>query len=341
MEYYKQYKKELDKIFLSATVLIFIYVFIKYIGTYVAPFIIALIISKMIEPIISLLETKFKTKRLVSICISILFVFVVIALGVKNILYIGTRQGQLLLYQMQELEIHKMIDNFMGSFGTVLIVPFVGNLVAALVSFFMQTATEFIMLISRTILFYVPMLIVNVIVVIIATVFFIKDKEVIHTNIKKIMPYIYSKSIIKVKTELSTTLLKYIKAQFILMAIVFVIVLIGTLIIQPNYAMIISIGVAVADILPIFGSGAILLPWAFFEFLYGNTQKSILIAMLWGSISLIRQLIEPKIIGKQIGLHPILTLMSIYIGARIFGIFGFFIGPATAIIIKAINMEED
>ncbi len=95
--------------------------------------------------------------------------------------------------------------------------------------------------------------------------------------------------------------------------------------------------VAIIDILPILGTGAILLPWSIIAFILGNYKIGIGILLLYIVITAVRQTIEPKIVGQQIGLHPIVTLLLMYVGAQLMGVLGLLLLPIIATIIKNIK----
>jgi predicted PurR-regulated permease PerM len=92
--------------------------------------------------------------------------------------------------------------------------------------------------------------------------------------------------------------------------------------------------------MPILGSGFILWPWTVISLIYGEYRTAVWLIATYGLIFVTRQLLEPRVLGKQIGLHPILTLMSIYIGLKVFGGFGFILGPFTLIMIKTVLSSE-
>jgi predicted PurR-regulated permease PerM len=91
------------------------------------------------------------------------------------------------------------------------------------------------------------------------------------------------------------------------------------------------------DALPVFGSGAFFWPWALYSIIVGNYKMAMGLAIINILVLITRQMLEPRIIGSQIGLHPVATLMSIFIGLKVFGLFGFIIGPIILVTIKALQ----
>ena len=123
------------------------------------------------------------------------------------------------------------------------------------------------------------------------------------------------------------------------MLITFFEIFVGLSILGVNYSLLIAILIAVVDILPILGTGTILIPWALFSFVSGNVGLASGLLILYGVVLIIRQLVEPKIVGGSIGLHPLATLAAVYIGIRFVGFTGIFIGPIVALCIKGFSEE--
>jgi len=108
-------------------------------------------------------------------------------------------------------------------------------------------------------------------------------------------------------------------------------------IMKNSYFAIIALVIAVFDILPVAGSGGILIPWALFSLIYGNYKQAVGLIIMYIIITVIRQYIEPKIVGTSLGVHPIVTLMGLYFGLKLFGFIGMFIVPLTVMTLKAFN----
>jgi sporulation integral membrane protein YtvI len=124
-------------------------------------------------------------------------------------------------------------------------------------------------------------------------------------------------------------------AQFVLSIVVFVISLITLLFIAPKYAVLMSIIIWVIDIIPIIGSIVIFAPWALIAFLFGDVLLGVQLLILSFVIILFRRTVEPKIMGDQMGLSPLLMLISLFIGLQLLGFIGFIIGPLVVIVYKA------
>ena len=133
----------------------------------------------------------------------------------------------------------------------------------------------------------------------------------------------------------------YLKAELILVVISFFISLVGLYIFyflgwNIQFPLIIALGIAFVDALPIFGSGTVMIPWAGFLAFTGDMKSAIGVFALWCVMSVVRQLIEPKIVSGQIGIHPIFTLIAMYTGFKFIGVWGLLLGPIILIILKNI-----
>lgn len=128
----------------------------------------------------------------------------------------------------------------------------------------------------------------------------------------------------------------YIKSQMILMVITFIILSIGLTVIDAPWPVLIALGIAILDILPVVGSGIIMIPWSIISFISGNTDLGVKLAILYVSLAIIRQIIEPKIVGDQIGIRPLYTFFSTILGSLILGPIGVIIGPLIVVVISSI-----
>ncbi len=113
------------------------------------------------------------------------------------------------------------------------------------------------------------------------------------------------------------------------MSITFVELSIGLSIIRIENAIFIASIVAIVDILPVLGTGTVMIPWALITAIQGNVTRAVSLLILYLIITVIRNIVEPKFIGKQMGLHPIVSLMSMFVGAKLFGAIGLFGMPIT------------
>lgn len=125
----------------------------------------------------------------------------------------------------------------------------------------------------------------------------------------------------------------YLKAEFLLSVGVFFILLVGFTIIRQPYGLLLALGLAVLDFIPIIGAGTVMVPWAFTALFLGNFASAVELMVIWGVIALFRRAMEPKFVGDQTGLSPILSLVSIYVGMKLGGVLGMILGPILLLVL--------
>lgn len=189
----------------------------------------------------------------------------------------------------------------------------------------------------------VPSKLIAIVIGIVAWVFFTKDYNYIVKFIKCQLPQNKKNLLVEVKQVFSNTILKMVRAYALIMFITFCELAIGLYLLNligiadANYVIIIAMAIAVFDILPVAGSGGILIPWAVVALISGNIGQAIGLMVIYVVISAIRQYIEPKIIGDSLGVNPIITLAGLYFGLKLFGFMGMFFVPISIMVLKAFN----
>ena len=121
------------------------------------------------------------------------------------------------------------------------------------------------------------------------------------------------------------------------MAISFVRLSVAFLLLHIPMAIPVAFLIALADFLPLIGTGGVMIPWIIFEVLRSNYILAISLGIVYAIVALVRNIAEPKIVGAQVGLHPLVTIMGMYIGGKIFGFLGIFILPMLILIAKELN----
>ncbi len=189
----------------------------------------------------------------------------------------------------------------------------------------------------------VPSAIIGTVVGIIASILFTKDYDKVVLFIKLQLPENRKNVLVEIKQVFSNTILKMLRAYGLIIIITFCELSLGFSILSllnimhNSYMYIIAIAIALFDILPVAGSGGILIPWALISLINGNTAQMIGLLVIYAIITAIRQYIEPKIVGDSLGVNPIITLAGLYFGLRIFGVIGMFVVPISIMVLKAFN----
>jgi len=186
----------------------------------------------------------------------------------------------------------------------------------------------------------IPGFVIRFIVMIISTFFFMLDYEKVRALFRRLVPEGKLGLVRDIKSYLKNSLLIYLKSYTLLCVLTFVELSIGFTILKVPYAVLIGLAVALFDILPILGVGGILMPWGVISFVLGNIPMGIGMFVLYFIITAIRNTLEPKLVGKQIGLHPLATLISMYLGLKLIGIWGMFLFPVTLTVVIGMRREK-
>lgn len=186
----------------------------------------------------------------------------------------------------------------------------------------------------------VPQYIISFIVYLIALFLFMLELPILKAKSYNMLTKETAKKVTFMNNRLSSVILGFFKAQFLVSLLIFAVSLIGLLIIAPDVAIIMSLIIWVIDLIPIIGSIAILGPWSIIMLLAGDIGVGIQLAVLAIILLAIRRTVEPKVMGKHIGLSPLATLIAMFIGLQLIGILGFILGPLIVIAFTSAKEAE-
>lgn len=172
-----------------------------------------------------------------------------------------------------------------------------------------------------------PNLLLSFFMTILSSIFFAMDFPLISRFIMRQFPSDQRAKIYVIREIVTDTILQYLKAYGKLMCLTFFELSLGLLYLRVDGAIIIAFIIAFFDIFPILGTGTIIFPWVVISFLNHQTKFAVGLLILHLIINLIRQVLEPRIVGKQMGLHPLLMLACMFFGVKLFGILGIFMAP--------------
>lgn len=177
----------------------------------------------------------------------------------------------------------------------------------------------------------VPQYLISFIVYLIALFLFMLELPALKSKIYHSFTKETAEKVTYMNARLTDVIVGFLKAQFLVSIIIFIVSLIGLFIIAPKVAILMSVVIWIIDLIPIIGSIVILGPWSLFMFLSGDISLGIQLAVLAVILLTIRRTIEPKVMGQHIGLSPLATLIAMFLGLKLFGILGFIIGPIVVI----------
>lgn len=336
-------KAIINLIFFAAVVLALIFLVPKLL-IFFMPFVIGAIIAWISNPLVRLIERKLKVRRKTGTAVVIIAVIaVVVVLGYLLILWIinqlaglvaewpqisaDTEREVLALAARIETLIEYLPLDMQASFWSLQ--GSAGNFIGEMVSNLGTTTFAEVGGFFRNL----PSIIISIVMCLLSAYFFIAEREYLSKIIRKS----FSKGATD-KWQLVTDSIKhsvggYFKAQLKIEVWVYLLMVIGFLILRLDYAIWIALGIALLDFFPIFGTGTVLLPWAIIKFFNADYASFIGLLLIWGIGQLIRQIIQPKIMGDTIGVPPIQTLFLLYIGFQFGGVLGMIIALPFGIVL--------
>ncbi len=329
-------------------VVLFYFVFKYAIGA-LLPFALAYIVSLVITPIAQ--KTAEKTRIPKKICAAI-YVSVAIgilvgvaALGISRLIREARElvssgesgfDGIASLFQTIKRPF-EFIFNKLGGAGVDGFERMIGTLESKMFEMTSTFVTDFLSkIVAKT-----PSIFIGIAVTVVSTYYFCMDGVRIRDGIKKALPQKYRGNVTRTVSLGVLAMKKYAKAYLLLMLITFIEIFIGLSVLKVKYSLLLALVISAVDILPVLGVGSVLVPWAVAVLFMGKTSLGLGLLILYGAVTIVRQIIEPHIVGSTIGLHPVAALFSMYTGLRLFGIFGMIVGPAIAFIIFEMFKREE
>lgn len=329
------------KVLAYLTIALIAYFALRFVFIYFTPFIIALVLSLIIEPIVKFFQ-KLKLNRGLSVLLSLLLSlggFIAFSIfAITRIVYELIRLYERLpnyyedLYNLSAEIIQQATDLYLQ------LPPEALNIIQDVLRTVFDKATTFL---SHTttvlidILTTLPSAAILLIVTLISTFFLTKDKYMIKDFVFRQLPPTWGTKLTSLKTDLFGALIGFLKAELIILTVTFLESFIGLTLIGIDYAFILAIVIAVFDIMPVLGTGGIYVPWAITNIVLGNYRTGIALLVLYGIITVVRYMIEPKVVGQQLGIHPVVTLISMFAGLKLIGAAGLILGPTTVVALKA------
>ncbi len=191
----------------------------------------------------------------------------------------------------------------------------------------------------------IPSILIAVVITIVASCFMTADFDGVTNFIKYQFPEHKRDDLTRAKALLKSSLSKMGKAYLLIMLVTFCEMALGLTVLklagiyESSYIAIIAIVTAIVDIIPVLGTGTILIPWTLYSLVTGNIAMTIGLGVIYAVITVIRQIVEPKLVAGQLGLSPVVTISAMYLGLKIFGVLGIIIAPISVIMLKLLNDE--
>jgi len=319
---------------------------ISVLPVFFLPFILALILAILVDPVVTIVEKRLRLSRGLATFISLVLVWGSIALILS---LIGSRLvGELsgiyrsLTELSQGVNLSGLIDKIERLYAGLNLPPQfpaqqavqdnIGVFLKVLQTL-VETSIDFIF----SFLAALPGVFTIFLIATVATYFMSRDKGIIIDSVLGFVPTGLRHRVKSVTTDLGSALVGFLRAELILISITGFQTVIGLTILQVPYAVTLGILVGLFDILPILGPGTVFVPWIAWQFYLGNFNFSIGLLILYGIVTVVRQFLEPKILSESIGLHPLATLVSLYVGLQALGAIGIIVGPTILVLYQAMK----
>ena len=318
---------------------------------YVWPFVLAMLLAAILEPVARLLRKalkKTKAARIIATLLCMLLLFGLLTLGIMAISSRVVREAANLLRATPDLARslynvliekanqlyadyqHLLPENFLEVANNALnsitssVISFAGSLSTRVAGATINTATS------------LPIAILTFIFTVMGTFYFSYDRERIVGYFRETIPEPVMNHFRLIRDGVFSALFGQIKAQIFISFVLMLIIIAGLAIMGEPYALLLGVLIGIADVLPVLGAGLFLNTWAIVEIIVGNYYTALGLFIIYLVCVIVRQIIEPRIVGKQLGLHPLLTMLSMYVGYKVIGALGLIAGPLVANICRVV-----
>lgn len=341
------------KVIVSLTFSLIATAFVIFAGVwlidYLMPFVVGWVIAWIANPVVCWLETKLKIKK--KLGSAIIIVLVLAAIG--GILYLIAsaliKEGVALVKNMPELYqtvvaeadvvsdklsgVLKVLPKGIREAGTNL-----GKTLMSAMSNVVAKLSEPTVSMAGNVAMQIPSLIIATFVTILSAYFFVADRETVLAWARKVTPSSIYKRMSMVVSNFKYAVGGYFKAQFKIMLVVGLIIFVGLSFLGVHYALVLALLISFIDFLPFLGTGFVFVPWSIYTILVGDYKRAIVLVIIYIITQVVRQIIQPKLVGDGVGLNPLPTLIFIYIGYKLGGVIWMILAVPIGMII--INMVK-
>lgn len=330
--------------------------FVYFVTPMVSPFLIGWLIAYILNPLVNMLQRRGKMPRWLAVTVSLLL-FLGITATIVSLLVTN------IVYEVADLSayIQENIESWKNKFVDFVHSDYLQGVIDQLNRFYLEnpkyqstindnlastgvklanagsTMIGFVLNGIVGLLKSLPNVATVMLIALLAAFFISKDWYRIIGRVSSWFPKRPLQTAGTIWSDLQKALFGYVRAQFILISITAMFVIVGLLILDVPYAITIGLLIGFVDLLPYLGTGAAMVPWIIFVFVQGNLYLGIGLSILYGVILVARSFLEPKVLASSIGLDPLATLIAMFIGLKLFGFVGVIIGPVTLVLLSAIQ----
>ncbi len=361
------YKSLIRRLLVFAAILLALFVIFKFLLPFFIPFVIALVIAMLNEPIVMLLNGKLRVPRKAASFASLLLTVSIIGLLIvagtqkiyRELVALQDRITDYVKITSESTSLYEYLLSLAAGFGSSdpangnaggledlvkqaaawykELPPVVSNAIEETLKEIVNQLRNIVTATAGSIFNTVkslPRIIIYVIFTILSAYFISSDKELISDFIKKLLSKRLSERFSHIRKEIFIDLWDYLKSTVLLMSITFAAVLIVLSALGVEYAFLMAIIVSIGEVIPFVGTGIILIPWIFVNIAAGRYIMALGLTAIYILTIISRHVLKPRVMRSKIGIHPLLTLISMYLGIGVFGLPGIVFGPVIMVIMK-------
>ena len=329
-----------------------VFIVLKYGLPFIAPFVIAFVIAFLLNKPITFIAKKSHVHRtLIAIAVVVIFYSIIgvlfALLGIRLFVFIKELFSYLPNLYTTEIQpfLMQLFDSLEGYISKmdVSLLPAMNEFSSNVVQSLGELISNFSVRMIGTISNYassLPGFFIRILFTVISTFFLVIDYKKITAFLLHQLKDKHQKLMIEIKDYVVNTLFKCILSYALIMCITFAELSVGLSIIRIENAVLIALVISIFDVLPVLGTGGIMIPWTIIAALQQDYPLALGLLIVYIVITIIRNILEPKIVGSQVGLHPLVTLMSLFVGAQLFGVLGLFGLPITLSLLKNLNDKQ-
>ncbi|WP_062104305.1 sporulation integral membrane protein YtvI [Bacillus niameyensis] len=332
------------------------FILIYFVAKFTYPFIIAIVIALLINPAVHFLEKTCRFPRTLAVLTSLILLIGIFA-GLITLLIAEIVDGANYLAKVVPDQTRILIESIQNWFAAQ-VIPFYNQIASMFNSLesgqqdtimdsisktgsrITESATTFLQnffLGLPSLVSWIPNAATVLVFSLLATFFISKDWYKLRDIVIRLIPDKVTGSGSKVFSDLKKALAGFVKAQFTLISITLVIVLVGLLILKVKYAITIALIAGIFDLLPYLGTGTVFVPWIIYEMITGNYGLALGLGILYTVVVVQRQVMEPKILSSNIGMNPLATLIALFVGFKMIGFLGLIVGPVLLVLITTLH----
>ncbi len=326
-----------------------VYLFFHYLFGALLPFLIAYIIAFCLQPLVRAMEKRAGVSRKVTVLFAVVLIVgilvLVCVLAVRRITEeLGSLADALSRFLDRLREDPAYVDEIADRIAEH--IPFVDtsegihnflsdldHRLTDLLGVLLERLSGSVLPFLTGLASFLPNALLSLLVVLVSAYYFAIDFRKINESLLALFPDRVAKKLLQLKQVVLEVVGSFFRAYGLILLVTFSELFVALLLLGYRYAFLIALATALIDILPVLGTGTVLLPWAAFLLFTGRVGDGIGLLVVYVVVTIVRQIIEPHIVGKYVGLPPLVSLASMYLGLQLFGFWGLFLFPIGALLL--------